>query len=144
MGGGKGQVCWPHICPASCCLQRIEWQVGLPDGVSPTTEGRGTQGCQSRGATKLDTDAGFPPKGIAGAFQRGCYRGYSKWVNLKRGSGASLGFLWCWQLSGFSIAALLTKNWNMSIHASTSEEAPCGPHIPDHDLCPTPLNPFIL
>ncbi|KAF5915171.1 hypothetical protein HPG69_011634 [Diceros bicornis minor] len=43
-----------------------------------------------KGAAELDTEAGFPPKGFAGAFQRGYYRHYNKHINMKKASVAGI------------------------------------------------------
>ena len=42
--------------------------------VTRTSEGEEARGGETRRDAKLDTDAGFHPEGIAGAFQRGSYR----------------------------------------------------------------------
>eukprot|EP00069_Balaena_mysticetus_P006028 bmy_18383T0 len=60
----------------------------------------------------------FTPKGIVGAFQRGYY----KYVSGRK--EASLGFLWCWQLTCFSAIVFLRRNSNMSGYASATEESP--------------------
>ena len=65
------------------------WHLGLQDGVSCTIKGEETHGCQIRGAAKMDSDAEFHPKGIAGVFQRGYYWDY-KYVNVKKGNAAGV------------------------------------------------------
>ena len=80
----------------------------------------------------------FTPSGIAGAFQRGYYRYYNKYVNEKRGSIAGLSLV----LAAYAVSAtaVLTRSANKSGYASATEEgALC---IPDHHLCQAPLNPF--
>ena len=58
----------------------------------------------------------FTPSGIAGAFQRGYYRYYNKYVNEKRGSIAGLSLV----LAAYAVSAtaVLTRSANKSGYAS--------------------------
>ena len=51
----------------------------------------------------------FSPKGIAGAFWRGYCTSITTGISTWR-KGASLSFLWCWQLTCFSAVAVLARN----------------------------------
>lgn len=89
---------------------------GLQDQIICTNEEE-APGWQTRRAVKLDIDAGFHPKGIAGTIQRG-YFWYYKYVNLNK----SLGFLRCWQFMDFSTTLILKRNLNISRYYRTIDE----------------------
>lgn len=59
------------------------------------------------GAAKLILMWDFIPKGIVGILQRGYYRYYSKYFNMK--IMWSSAFLWCWRLCAFQLWLFFTR-----------------------------------
>nr|XP_054361290.1 ATP synthase subunit f, mitochondrial-like [Mirounga angustirostris] len=88
----------------------------------------------------------FTPKGTAGAFQRGYYRYYNKYVHVKKGGVAGISTV----LASYVLFNYCPRYKELKQERAAMQvplkRAQCGGtfSIPDHDLCLAPLNPFIF